>query len=62
MTDWNPMNWLSLSHLARPLWIVWMVLLFLCAFFYAVRPRNKRLFEDCARIPFRADSESESHE
>jgi cbb3-type cytochrome oxidase subunit 3 len=62
MTDWNPMDWLSLSHLARPLWIVWMVLLFLCAFFYAVRPRNKRLFDDCARIPFRADSESENHE
>jgi cbb3-type cytochrome oxidase subunit 3 len=39
-----------------------MVVLFLGAFFDALRPRNKRLFEDCARIPFRADSENQSHE
>jgi cbb3-type cytochrome oxidase subunit 3 len=39
-----------------------MVALFLAAFFYALRPRNKRLFEDCAQIPFRTDSEAEKHE
>lgn len=59
---WHPMDWLDLSHMARPLWIVWMVALFLAAFFYALRPRNKQLFEDCAQIPFRTDSEAENHE
>ena len=28
----HPMDWLDLSHMARPLWIVWMVALFLAAF------------------------------
>ena len=54
--DWNPMDWLNLSHMARPLWIVWMVVLFAAVLFYALRPRNKRTFEDCAQIPFRSDS------
>ena len=58
----NPMEWLGLSHLARPLWIVWMVLLFLGVAFYALRPRNKKHFEECSRIPFRAESEDQSHE
>jgi cytochrome c oxidase cbb3-type subunit IV len=62
MMDWHPMDWLNLAHMTRPLWIVWMVVLFLGAFFYALRPRNKRLFEDCAQIPFRTDSENNSHE
>jgi cytochrome c oxidase cbb3-type subunit 4 len=62
MMDWNPLNWLDLAHMARPLWIVWMVVLFAGVFFYALRPRNKRMFEDCAQIPFRSDSEAESHE
>ena len=58
----HPMEWLSLAQHARPLWIVWMVLLFLGIAFYALRPRNKKHFEDCSRIPFRADSEGPSHE
>lgn len=62
MTDWNPLDWLNLAQLARPLWIVWMAVLFLGALLYAVRPRNKRHFEDCSRIPFRTDSEIQSHE
>ena len=60
--DWHPMDWLTMSHMARPLWIVWMVVLFLAAFVYALRPRNKRMFDDCAQIPFRTDSENKSHE
>jgi len=62
MMDWYPTDWLNLSHLARPLWIIWMVVLFLGVAFYALRPRNKRHFEDCSRIPFRTDSEDQSHE
>jgi len=58
----NPMEWLSLSQWARPLWVVWMVLLFLGVAFYALRPRNKKHFEDCSQIPFRTDSEGRPHE
>ena len=60
--EWNPMEWLGFAQGARPLWIVWMVVLFLGVVFYALRPRNKRHFDDCAQIPFRTDSESQSHE
>jgi cytochrome c oxidase cbb3-type subunit 4 len=56
------MEWLDLAKDTRPLWIVWMVLLFVGFAFYALRPRNKRHFEDCSRIPFRAESEDQSHE
>ena len=58
----HAMEWLNLAHDARALWIVWMVLLFVGLVFYALRPRNKRHFEDCSRIPFRAESEDQSHE
>ncbi len=60
--DGQPMEWLNLAKDARPLWIVWMVLLFLGIAFYALRPRNRKHFEDCSRIPFRADPEEKSHE
>jgi cytochrome c oxidase cbb3-type subunit 4 len=58
----NPMEWLDLAKDVRPLWIVWMVILFLGIAFYALRPRNKKHFEDCSQIPFRNDSEGQSHE
>ena len=58
----NPLEWLSLAQGARPLWIVWMVILFVGVLFYALRPRNKQHFDDCSRIPFRIDSEGRSHE
>ena len=56
------MEWLDLAIDTRPLWIVWMVLLFVGIAFYALRPRNKKHFDDCSRIPFRAESEDQSHE
>jgi cytochrome c oxidase cbb3-type subunit IV len=58
----HSMEWLTLAMDARPLWVVWMVLLFLGLAFYALRPRNKKHFEDCSRIPFCADPEDHSHE
>ena len=51
------MAWLDFSELARSAWTVWLALLFAAAVFYALRPRNKRHFDDCAQIPFRADRE-----
>ncbi|NJO32405.1 MAG: cbb3-type cytochrome c oxidase subunit 3 [Rhodospirillales bacterium] len=56
------MEWLDLAKNARSLWTVWLVLLFAGIAFYALRPRNKKHFEDCSRIPFRNDSEGQSHE
>jgi cbb3-type cytochrome oxidase subunit 3 len=60
--DLHPIEWLGLAQDARPLWTVWMVLLFVGIAFQALRPRNKKHFEDCARIPLRADSEDQPHE
>lgn len=57
-----PQEWLSLAQWARPLWTVWMVLLFAGIAIYALWPRNRKHFDDCSRIPFRADSEGQSHE
>lgn len=51
------MSWLEIAEIARSLWTVWLVLLFVAIGFYAFRPRNKRRFEDCAQIPFRAELE-----
>ena len=50
------MWWQDIAGLARSAWTVWMVLIFLGIGFYALRPRNKRHFDDCAQIPFRAES------
>jgi cytochrome c oxidase cbb3-type subunit IV len=55
------MEWLDLAKDARSWWTVWLVLLFAGIAFYALRPRNKKHFEDCSRIPFRAE-EDQSHE
>jgi cytochrome c oxidase cbb3-type subunit IV len=56
------MEWLDFAKDARPLWIVWMVLLFVGLAGYALLPRNKMHFEDCARIPLRAEPEDQFHE
>jgi cytochrome c oxidase cbb3-type subunit 4 len=47
----------EIAELARSIWTVWLVLIFVGIAFYAMRPRNKRHFEDCAQIPFRAEPE-----
>ncbi len=39
----------------RSLWLVWLILLFAAIMFWAFRPKNKRRFEDDARIPFKDD-------
>jgi cbb3-type cytochrome oxidase subunit 3 len=56
------MAWSDLAHLARSMWILWMFGLFLAAGGYALWPRNRAWFEDCALIPFRTDSEDHAHE
>jgi cbb3-type cytochrome oxidase subunit 3 len=51
------MSWADLSHWARQLWVLWLVVLLGAVFFHAWRPKNRRHFEDCARIPLRGDDE-----
>ncbi len=56
------MEWLDFAKDTRPLWIVWMVLLFVGLTGYALLPRNKKHFEECAWIPLRAEPEDQSDE
>ena len=49
---------MSLEDLAgwtRSLWLVWLMALFFGIAFWAFRPRNRRRFEEDARIPFKDD-------
>ncbi|MDZ3836292.1 MAG: cbb3-type cytochrome c oxidase subunit 3 [Rhodospirillales bacterium] len=39
----------------RPYWVVWLIILFAAVVFFAYRPKNKKRFEDAARIPLRDD-------
>ncbi len=45
----------ALSELARPMWVVWLLVLFVGIVFWAFRPRNRKRFEDYGTIPFRND-------
>lgn len=47
----------ELAHLARQIWPLWLMLIFLGIAFYAFRPKNRRHFEECANIPFTTDGE-----
>jgi cytochrome c oxidase cbb3-type subunit 4 len=55
------MDWQDIAEFARSLWTVWLTLLFVGIAFYAFRPRNKKRFDDCAQIPFRAEVEERPH-
>jgi cytochrome c oxidase cbb3-type subunit IV len=37
----------------RSLWLVWLVVLFAGIVWWAYRPKNKKRFEEDARIPFK---------
>lgn len=51
------MSIFELSALARELWVVWLMLIFVGIVFYAYRRSNKDHFNACAQIPLRADAE-----
>jgi cytochrome c oxidase cbb3-type subunit 4 len=53
------MTWQDISDLAKHMWPAWLMVVFLGIAFYAFRPKNKQLFEDCSRIPFRSDDDVE---
>ena len=55
------MSWQEISELARQMWVAWLMLVFLAIALYAFRPKNKRHFEDCSQIPFKADPSMDSN-
>jgi cytochrome c oxidase cbb3-type subunit 4 len=46
--DWN-----AFVEAARAWWVVWLMVLFGGVLFWAFRPKNRRRFEEDAKIPFK---------
>lgn len=46
----------SIMQTLQSLWLVWLVLLMAGVVWWAYRPRNKKRFEDDARIPFKDEN------
>jgi len=49
------MDMTALVELARSLWVVWLMAVFLGIVFWAYRPKNKERFEEDAKIIFKND-------
>ncbi|MCR4378300.1 MAG: cbb3-type cytochrome c oxidase subunit 3 [Rhodospirillales bacterium] len=49
------MDMTTLVELARSLWVVWLMAVFLGIVFWAYRPKNKERFEEDAKIIFKHD-------
>ncbi|CAA7615342.1 cbb3-type cytochrome c oxidase subunit 3 [Magnetospirillum sp. UT-4] len=47
------------NEVLRPLWGLWLMVLFLGIVFWAYRPKNKDRFESYADIPLRDDEDKE---
>ncbi len=45
------LNWLI--EQIRGLWVVWLMILFAVVVWWAYRPKNKKRFEEDAKIPFK---------
>jgi cytochrome c oxidase cbb3-type subunit 4 len=50
------MDWINISELIRPLWLLWLFAAFAGIAFWAFRPGNKARFEEDARIVFKDES------
>lgn len=46
----------EISDIARELWVVWLIVLFVGIVIWAYRPRSKKSFEEQGKIPFRDDN------
>ncbi|PHS78490.1 MAG: CcoQ/FixQ family Cbb3-type cytochrome c oxidase assembly chaperone [Rhodospirillaceae bacterium] len=44
---------MTLTEIVRSLWVVWLMGIFFAIIFWALRPKNKKRFEDDAMIIFR---------
>ena len=49
------MTYESVSYFAQTWGLVYLVVLFAAVLVYALRPGNRKKFEDAARIPFKED-------
>jgi len=49
------MTWHEIAQVARSIWVLWLILVFVAIAFYAFRPKNREHFRECARIPFTTD-------
>jgi cytochrome c oxidase cbb3-type subunit 4 len=49
------MSWLEIAQIARQVWVLWLMLIFVAIAFTAFRPKNRQHFRDCAQIPFTTD-------
>lgn len=49
------MDLTELYATARSLWVVWLMVLFIGIIWWVYRPRNRRRFEEAAKIPLRED-------
>lgn len=52
------MDLATISEVARSLWVVWLVAVFVGIVFWAFRPKNKKRFEDDAMIIFKNDDKN----
>ncbi|MFO1127121.1 MAG: cbb3-type cytochrome c oxidase subunit 3 [Rhodospirillales bacterium] len=47
------MSLTDIFELARSLWVVWLMILFGLVVWWAYRPKNRKRFEEDAKIPFK---------
>lgn len=54
------MEWdlMTIWHVARSFWVVWLIIVFVAIGFWAFRPKNKKRFEDDAMIIFKKDEKN----
>ena len=52
------MDLMSIWEIARSLWVVWLMVLFVAIAFWAFRPKNKKRFENDAMIIFKNHDEN----
>jgi len=52
------MDIMTITELARSLWVLWLMGLFIGIAFWAYRPKNKKRFEDDAMIIFKDDKKN----
>ncbi len=50
------MDLTQIWEMLRPLWLVWLMILFAGVIFWAYRPRNKKRFEEDGMIPFKEEN------
>ena len=49
------MDLTTLSEIAKPTWVVWLTIVFAAIIFWAFRPKNKKRFEEDAKMIFKDD-------